>query len=121
MWEVGNYGLKSLTVDVFQLLQRLISIRKWLKISQILVCSTIPLLVKLYAFLNLLLDGLLWPTIRGVESFVAAKGTASRADFPIPIGTAESCIDADFLHPSTELLREIATIAIESSFITPRE
>ena len=75
--------------------------------------------MELNAFLNLLLDGLLGPTIRWVESFIAAKGTASRADFPIPVGTAEARVDADLLHPPAELLRKIAAVTVETAFVAP--
>ena len=76
--------------------------------------------MELNAFLNLLLDGLLRPTIRWIESLIAAKRTASRADFPISIGAAEARVDADFLHPSAELLREVVAVAVESSIVAPR-
>ena len=77
--------------------------------------------MKLDAFLNLLLDGLLRPAIRWVESLVAAKSTAARADFPIAIGTTEARIDADFLHTPTELLREVVAVAVETPVVAPRE
>ena len=121
LWEVGIYGLKSLFVDAFQLLQRLVSIRKRLKISQILIRPTIPPLVKLYTFLNLLFDGLFWPTIRRVESLVAAKSAPSRADFAIPIRTTEARVNADFLHTPTKLLREVVAVAVESPIVAPRK
>jgi hypothetical protein len=76
--------------------------------------------VKLNAFLNLLLDGLFRPTIRRVESLIAAKGTSSRADFPISVGTAEARVDADLLHATSELPREVVAIAVESALVAPR-
>ena len=121
LWEVGIYGLKSLFVDAFQLLQRLVSVRKRLEISQIFIRPAITPLVKRYSFLNLLLDGLLGPTIRWVESLVAAKGTATCADFAIAIRTAEARIDADFLHTPTKLLREVVAVAVETPIVAPRK
>jgi hypothetical protein len=76
--------------------------------------------MKLNAFLDLLLDGLLRPTIRRIESLIAAKGTASRADFSIPVGTAEASVDTDFLYPSAELLCEIAAVAVKTSIVAPK-
>jgi hypothetical protein len=75
--------------------------------------------VKLNTLLNLLLDGLLRPTIRGVESLITAKSTATRTDFSIPIGTTKARINADFLHPSAELLREITAVAVKTSVVAP--
>ena len=75
--------------------------------------------MKFYTFLNLLLDGLLGPTIRWVESLVAAKGTAARADFSIAIGTTEARVDADFLNTSPELLREVVAVAVEPPVVAP--
>ena len=72
-----------------------------------------------YTFLNLLLDGLLGPTIRWVESLVAAKSTATRADFAIAIGTTEARVDADLLHTSPELLREVVAVAVEPPVVAP--
>ena len=117
MWGDGIYGLKSLSINLFQLLQWLVSIRKRLEISQILIRPTITLLVKFNAFLNLLLDGLFLPTIRRIESLVATKRAPSRTDFPIPIRAAEARIDADFLHTPTELLREVVAITVETAAI----
>ena len=71
------------------------------------------------ALLNLLLDGLLRPTIRRVESLIAAKSTAACADFAIPIGTTEACVDANLLHAAAKLLREIVAITIETSVVAP--
>ena len=76
--------------------------------------------MKFYSFLNLLLDRFLGPTIRWVESLVAAKGTAARADFSIAIGTTEARVDADFLHTSPELLREVVAVAVEPPVVAPR-
>ena len=76
--------------------------------------------MELNAFLDLLLDGLFWPTIGWVESLIAAKGTATRADFPVTIRTTEARVDADFLHTSAKLLREVVAVAVESSVVTPR-
>ena len=76
--------------------------------------------MELNAFLDLLLDGLFWPTIGWVESLIIAKGTPTRADFPIPIGTAEASVDTDFLYPSAELLCEIAAVAVKTSIVAPR-
>jgi hypothetical protein len=73
--------------------------------------------VKLNALLNLLLDGLFWPTIGWVESLVAAKSTTTRADFPVTVGTTEACIDADFLHTPAELLREVVAVTVETAAI----
>lgn len=73
--------------------------------------------MKLNPFLNLLLDGLLRPTIRRIESLVATKRAPSRTDFPIPIRAAEARIDADFLHAPTELLREVVAITVETAAI----
>jgi hypothetical protein len=116
---VGIYGFKSLLIDTLQLFNRLVSIRKRLKISQILVCPTIPPLVELYAFLNLLLDGLLRSTIRRVEGLIAAKSATTRADFPIAIWATEARVDADLLHAPAELLREVVAVAVESAFVSP--
>jgi hypothetical protein len=121
MWGDGIYGLKSLSINPFQLLQRLVSVRKRLKISQILIRPTITPLVELYAFLNLLLDRLLRPTIRRVEGIVAAKSTASHADFSITIGTTEARVDADFLHTTSELFREVVAVAVETPAVAPWE
>jgi hypothetical protein len=117
----GIYGFQSLSINPFQLLQRLVCIRKRLKIRQILIRPTIPPLVKLDAFLNLLLDGLLRPTIRRVESVITAKSASPRADFPIAVGTTEARVDADFLHTPTELLREVVAVAVESPVVAPRK
>jgi hypothetical protein len=117
----GIYGFQSLFINPFQLFQRLVSIRKRLKISQILIRPTIPPLVKLNAFLNLLLDGLLRPTIRRVEGIITAKGAPARADFAIAIGTTETRVDADFLHTPTELLREVVAVAVETPVVAPRK
>ena len=73
--------------------------------------------MKLNAFLDLLLDGLLRPTIRRVESLVAAKSTSPCADFPIAIGATKACINADFLHTSPELLREVVAVAVETPIV----
>ena len=73
--------------------------------------------MKRNAFLNLLLDGLFRPTIRRVESLVTAKSAPSRADFPIAVGAAEACINADFLHAPTKLLREVVAVAVETPAI----
>ena len=75
--------------------------------------------MELYTFFNLLLDGLLWSTIGRVKSLVAAKGTTTRADFAIPVRTAEARIDTDLLHPSTELLREVVAVAVETPVVAP--
>ena len=58
---LGN--VQSLLVDAFQFLKRFVGIRKRLEISQVFVGTTVSSLVKFYAFLDLLLDGLLGPTI----------------------------------------------------------
>ena len=76
--------------------------------------------VEVNAFLDLLLDGLLRLTIRWVESLVAAKRAASRADFTVTVGTTEACIDTNLLHPASELLREVVAVAVESAFVAPR-
>lgn len=76
--------------------------------------------MKLYTFLNLLHDAFLGPTIRRIESCIAAKGTTTRADFAIAVGTAEASVDADFLHAPPELLREVVAVAVETPFVTPR-
>ena len=73
--------------------------------------------MELNAFLNLLLDGFLGSTIRWIESFVAAKSAAARADSPIPIGATEARIDADFLHTPSELLLEVVAVAVETAAI----
>jgi hypothetical protein len=75
--------------------------------------------MELNAFLDLLLDGLLGLTIGWIESLVAAKRAATCADFPIPVGTAEACVDTDLLHTASELLREVVAVAVESAFVTP--
>ena len=116
MW-AGIYGLKSLAVNPFQLLQRLVSVRKRLEISQILACPTITPLVECNAFLNLLLDGFFWLAIRWIECRVAAKSATARTEFPIAVRAAEPRIDADFLHTPTELLREVAAVAVETAVI----
>ena len=114
---MGIYAFKSLLINALQHLQRLVSIRKRLKISQILISPAIPPLVKLKAFLNLLFDGLLWSTVRRIEGIVAAKSTTSRADFPISIRATEARVDADFLHTTSELLRKVVAVAVESTAI----
>jgi hypothetical protein len=76
--------------------------------------------VKLNAFLNLLFDGLLWPTIRRVESIITAKSTPSRADFSIAVGTTETRINADFLHAPAKLLFEVVAVTVETPVVTPR-
>ena len=76
--------------------------------------------MELNAFLNLLTDGLLWPTIGRIESLVAAKSASSRADSPIPIRATEARIDADFLHTPAELFREITAVTVESPLVAPR-
>ena len=73
--------------------------------------------MELNAFFNLLLDGLLGPTIGRIESLVAAKSAASRADSPIPIWATEARINADFLHTSAELLREVVAVAVEAAAV----
>ena len=73
------------------------------------------------AFFNLLLDAFLGLAIGGVESGIAAKSTTPCADFAITIGTAEACIDTNFLHTTTELLREVVAVTIESPLVAPRE
>jgi hypothetical protein len=78
-------------------------------------------LVELYTFLNLLLDRLLGPTIRRVESLVAAKSTAARADFPIVVGATEARVDADLLNTPSELLREVVAVAVETPVVAPRK
>ena len=77
--------------------------------------------MKFNAFLNLQFDRLLWSTIRRIEGLVAAKSTATRADFPIPIGAAEARVDADFLYAPSELLREVVAVAVETPFVAPRK
>ena len=77
--------------------------------------------MELYTFLDLLLDGLLWPTIRRIEGLIAAKCAASCTDFPIPIGTTEARVDADFLHTPAKLLREVVAVAVETPFVAPRK
>ena len=121
MWGDGIYGLKSLFVDAFQLLQRLISIRKRLKISQILARPTVTLSMKLNTFLNLLLNALFWPTIRRVEGLIAAKSATTCADFAIAIRAAEARVDADFLHTPAKLLREVVAVAVETPIVAPRK
>ena len=73
--------------------------------------------MELNAFFNLLLNTFLRPTIRRIESLVAAKSASSRADFPIPIRTTEARIDADFLHTPPKLLREVVAVAVETAAI----
>ena len=73
--------------------------------------------MKLYAFLNLLLNGLFRLTIRRIESLIAAKSAPARADFPIAIGATEARVDADFLHTPTELLREVVAVAVETAAV----
>jgi hypothetical protein len=90
-----------------------------LEISQVFVGATVSSLVKFYAFLYLLFDGLLGTAIGRVEGLVAAEGAASHADFSIPVGTAEVGVDADLLHPSAELLRKIAAVTVETAFVAP--
>ena len=69
------------------------------------------------AFLNLLPDGLLRPTIRRIEGLVAAKRAAARADLAVAVRTAEPRVDADFLYPAAELSREIAAVAVETATV----
>jgi hypothetical protein len=118
---VAIYGLKSLFVDAFQLFQRLISIRKRLKISQILARPTVTLSMKLNTFLNLLLNALFWSTIRRVEGLIAAKSATTCADFAVAIRATEARINADFLHATAELLREVVAVAIETPIVAPRK
>jgi hypothetical protein len=77
--------------------------------------------VELYTFLNLLLDRLLGPTIRRIESVIAAKSTSPCADFPIAVGATEARVDADFLHTPSELLREVVAVAVETPVVAPRK
>ena len=114
---MGIYGLQSLFINALQFLQGLVGVRKRLEISQILTRPAIPPLVELDAFLNLLLDALFGPTIRRVESLVAAKRAAARADSSIPIRATEPRVDADFLHASAELLLEVVAVAVETAAI----
>lgn len=114
----NDFGhFQGLFVDVLQFLNRLVCVRKRLEISKILVRPAITPSMELNAFLNLLTDGLLWPTIRRIESLVAAKSASSRADSPIPIGATETRIDADFLHSPTELLLEVVAVAVETTAV----
>ncbi len=118
----NDFGhFQGLFVDVLQFLNRLVCVRKRLEISEILVRPAITPSVELNAFLNLLTDGLLRPTIRRVESLVAAKSATARADSPIPIGAAEARIYADFLHSPAELLLEVVAVAVKASGVAPRE
>ena len=73
--------------------------------------------MKFYTFLNLLLDRLLGPTIRWVESLVAAKSTSARTDFAVAVGATEARVDADFLHAPAELLREVVAVTVETAAI----
>ena len=75
--------------------------------------------MELYAFFDLLSDAFLRLAVGGVESSIAAKSTASRADFSIAIGTTKARVNADFLHPSTKLLREVVVVAVETPIISP--
>jgi hypothetical protein len=77
--------------------------------------------MKFNAFLNLLLDALLWSAIRRIEGLIAAKGTTTCADSPIPIGAAEARVDADFLYTPAELLREVVAVAVETPVVAPWE
>jgi hypothetical protein len=77
--------------------------------------------MELNAFLYLLLDALFGIAIGGVESFIAAKSAATCADFAVTIGTAETRVDADFLHASAELLRKVVVVTVETPIIAPRE
>jgi hypothetical protein len=76
--------------------------------------------MKLNTFLNLLLNALFCPTIRRIEGLIAAKSTATRADFPVTIRTTETRVDADFLHTPTKLLREVVAVAVETPIVAPR-
>ena len=117
----GIYAFQSLSINLFQLLQRLVCIRKWLKISQILIGATIPFLMEFNAFFNLLLNAFLWLAIGGIESGIAAKSATTCTDFPITVGTTESRINTNLLHTPTELLCEVVALTIESPLVAPRE
>ena len=77
--------------------------------------------MELDAFFNLLFDAFLGLAIGRVESGITAKSATTRADFAIPVRTAEACIDADFLHTPAKLLREVAAVAVESPLVAPWE
>ena len=116
--DANDFGhFQGLFVDVLQFLNRLVCVRKRLEISEILVRPAITPLVEFNAFLNLLTDGLLRPTIGRIESLVAAKSATASADSPIAIRAAEARIDADFLHTPAELLLEVVAVAVETAAV----
>ena len=117
MWVDGIYGLQSLLINPLQLLQRLVSVRKRLEISQILARPAIPPLMEYNAFLDLQTDAFLRLAIRRIERRIAAKSTAARAGFPVAVRAAEARVDADFLHPAAELPFEVAAVAVETAAI----
>ena len=76
--------------------------------------------MKLNTFLNLLPDTFLRFTIGRIESGITTKGAATCADFSVSIGATETCVNADFMYPATELLREVVAVAVESPLVAPR-
>ena len=76
--------------------------------------------MELDTFLNLLPDGFFRLTIGWIEGRITAKGTATRTDFAVAVGTIEARVDADFLHAPPELLREVVAVAVETAAVAPR-
>jgi hypothetical protein len=63
--------------------------------------------VKLDAFFNLLANAFLGTAVGRIESVVATERAAAGTDFAVTIRTAESSVDADFLHATAEDTSEI--------------
>lgn len=120
--DADDFGdFQSLLIDGLQLVKWFVGVRKRLEISEILACPAVTALVKFDAFLNLLPDGFFRVAVGRVEGRVAAKSAAARADSAVAVGTTEARVDADFLHPSAELLREIVAVTVESAIVAPRK
>ena len=79
--------------------KRSICIGERLEISQIMYGIAVPYLMKLNAFVNLVMQALSRRTVSRMKSGIVTICASSPADGPVPVGTRKAGIQNDFLQP----------------------
>ena len=90
---------QSLLIKRFQTFQRSIRIRKRLKISKIVLCSTIADLVEFNTFVQLLMQALAGSAVRRVEGSIVTICASSPTDLTVAVRTSKAGIQNYLLKP----------------------
>ena len=76
--------------------------------------------MKLNAFFDLLAYTFVGAAVGWVKRVVATERTSSSAYCAVAVGAAEAGVDANLLHTTAELSRDVCGIAVKTTIITPK-